>query len=131
MYKANEENSNRKPVFNKSISIKRLSESVNIATVRLLLKSETNTEMETNFRILPIYFFWHKNVRVAVKLEGRSIGNTYFFLALYIMLCMFLLYLRLFDKIKHVKILSECINVVLIYRPELCFITRLIIGTVP
>jgi len=37
----NEENSKRKP--------------------RLLLKSETNTETETNFRILPIYFFffWH------------------------------------------------------------------------
>ena len=54
----NEENSNRKPVFNKSVSIKRLSESVNIATVkRLLLKSET----ETNFQILPIYYFsWHK-----------------------------------------------------------------------
>ena len=29
----NEENSNRKPVFNRSVSIKRLSESVNIATV--------------------------------------------------------------------------------------------------
>jgi hypothetical protein len=29
----NEENSNRKPVFNKSVSIKCLSESVNIATV--------------------------------------------------------------------------------------------------
>ena len=44
----NEENSNRKPVFNKSVSIKRLSESVNILTVeRLLLKSET----EMNFRI--------------------------------------------------------------------------------
>ena len=28
----NEENSNRKPVFNKSVSIKRLSESVNIAS---------------------------------------------------------------------------------------------------
>jgi hypothetical protein len=57
----NEENSNRKPVFNKSVSIKRLSESVNIATVKhLLLKSETNTETETNFQILPIYFFfWH------------------------------------------------------------------------
>jgi hypothetical protein len=54
----NEENSNRKPVFNKSVSIKRLSESVNIARVkRLLLKAET----EMNFRILPIYhFFWHK-----------------------------------------------------------------------
>ena len=39
---------------------------------RKLLKSETNTEMETNFRILPIYFFFGiKNVRV-----GRSIGNT-------------------------------------------------------
>jgi hypothetical protein len=43
----NEENSNRKPVFNKSVSIKHLSESVNIATVkRLLLKSKTNTETE-------------------------------------------------------------------------------------
>ena len=29
----NEENSNRKPVFNRSVSIKRLSESVNIAIV--------------------------------------------------------------------------------------------------
>ena len=60
----NEENSNRKPVFNKSVSIKRLSESINIATVkRLLLKSKTNTETEKNFLIL-------------------SIGNThYFFLA--------------------------------------------------
>ena len=37
----NEENSNRKPVFNKSVSIKRLSKSVNILTVkRLLLKSD-------------------------------------------------------------------------------------------
>jgi hypothetical protein len=52
MYKETEENSDRKPVFNKSVSIKRLSESVNIATVkRLLLKSETN------FRILLIYYF--------------------------------------------------------------------------
>ena len=51
----NEENSNRKPVFNKYVSIKRLSESVNIATVkRLLLKSET----VTNFPILPIYYFF-------------------------------------------------------------------------
>ena len=58
----NEENSSRKLVFNKSISIKRSSESVNIATVkRLLLKSETNTEIETNFQILSIYYvFWHK-----------------------------------------------------------------------
>jgi hypothetical protein len=60
----NEENSNRKLVFNKSVSIKRLSESINIATVkRLLLKSKTNTETEKNVLIL-------------------SIGNThYFFLA--------------------------------------------------
>ena len=58
MYKETEENSDRKPVFNKSVSIKRLSESVNIATVkRLLLKSETNTEMETNFRILPNLYY--------------------------------------------------------------------------
>ena len=43
------------------------------------LKSETNTETETNFQILPIYFFFGiKNVRV-----GRSIGNTpIFFLGL-------------------------------------------------
>ena len=41
----NEENSNRTPVFNKSVSIKRLSEIVNIATVkRLLLKSETEMD---------------------------------------------------------------------------------------
>ena len=71
----NEENSNRKPVFNKSVSIKRLSESVNIATVKhLLLKSETNTETETNFPILPIYyFFWHK------KDQGRSETHIFFF----------------------------------------------------
>ena len=51
----NEENSNRKP--------------------HLLLKPETNTETKTNFRILPIYFFFGlKNVRV-----GRSIGNTHIF----------------------------------------------------
>jgi hypothetical protein len=68
----NEENSNRKPVFNKSVSIKRLSESVNIATVkRLLLKSET----ETNFQILSIYFFFGlKNVRV-----GWSETHVFFF----------------------------------------------------
>ena len=42
---------------------------------RKLLKSETNTETETNFRILPIYFFFGiKNVRV-----GRSIGNKHIF----------------------------------------------------
>jgi len=70
----NEENSNRKPVFNKSVSIKRLSESVNITTVkRLLLKSETNMETETNFWILQIYyFFWHK------KCEGRSETHIFF-----------------------------------------------------
>ena len=38
--------------------------------------------------------------------------------------------LRLFDQIKHVKLLSECIVFILL-RPELCFITRLINGTVP
>jgi hypothetical protein len=66
----NEENSNRKPVFNKSVSIKRLTESVNIATVKcLLLKLETNTETEMNFRILLIYFFFGmKNVRVGGKI---------------------------------------------------------------
>ena len=59
----NDENSYRKPVFNKSVSIKHLSESVNILTVKsLLLKSETNTETEMNMRILLIYyFFWHTN----------------------------------------------------------------------
>jgi hypothetical protein len=40
-----------------------------------LLKSETNTKTEANFRILQIYFFFGiKNVRV-----GRSIGNTYIY----------------------------------------------------
>jgi hypothetical protein len=82
----NEENSNRKLVFNKSVSIKRLSESVNIATVkRLLLKSETNKETETNFRILPIYFFFYiKNVRIGGKilgLVGRSETHIFIFLA--------------------------------------------------
>jgi transposase len=73
----NEENSNRKPVFNKSVSIKRLSESVNIATVkRLLLKLET----ETNFRILQIYYFFGiKNVTCRVDRK-----HTYFFLALFV-----------------------------------------------
>ena len=53
MYKETEENSNRKPVFNKSVSIKRLSESVNIATVkRLLLKSETNFQIFLNYYFL-------------------------------------------------------------------------------
>ena len=55
----NEENSNRKQ--------------------SLLLKSETNTEMETNFWILSIdYFFGIKNVRVGGKILG-SIGNTHIF----------------------------------------------------
>ena len=49
----NEENSNRKPVFNKSVSIKYLSERVNIATVkRLLLKSSPN------------FFFWASKILV-------------------------------------------------------------------
>jgi hypothetical protein len=40
--------------------------------------------------------------------------------------------LKLFDQIKHVKLLSECINVLFLYYiTELCFITRLISGTVP
>ena len=82
----NEENSNRKRVFNKSVSIKRLSESVNIATVkRLLLKSETNKETETNFRILSIYFFFDiKNVRIGgniLGLVGRSETHIFIFLA--------------------------------------------------
>ena len=82
----NEENSNRKLVFNKSVSIKRLSESVNIATVkRLLLKSETNKETETNFRILPIYFiFGIKNVRISGKILGlvsRLETHIFIFLA--------------------------------------------------
>ena len=77
----NEENSNRKPVFNKSVSIKRLSESVNITTVkRLLLKLET----ETNFRILQIYYYYYyffciKNVTCRVDRK-----HTYFFLALFV-----------------------------------------------
>jgi hypothetical protein len=58
--------------------------SVNIATVkRLLLNSETNTETETNFRILPIYFFFViKNVRVGSKIlgsVGRSETHIFFF----------------------------------------------------
>ena len=64
--------------------IKRLSESVNIATVkRLLLKSETNTETETNFRIY--FFFGIKNVRVGSKIlgsVGQSETHIFFFLAL-------------------------------------------------
>ena len=36
-------------------------EMMKIQTVkRLLLKSETNTETETNFQILPIFFFRYK-----------------------------------------------------------------------
>ena len=55
-----EENSNRKPC--------------------LLLKSEINTETETNFQNLQIYWFFFgiKNVRVGGKILG-SIGNTHFF----------------------------------------------------
>jgi hypothetical protein len=56
-----------------------------VTVKHLLLKSETNMEMETNFRILSIYFFfWHKNVRVGGKnlgLVGRS-ETHYYFLAL-------------------------------------------------
>ena len=78
----NEENSNRKPVFNKSVSIKRLSESVNIATVkRLLLRSETDEFPYFAFFFfffffffLFFFFFGIKNVMV-----GWSIGNTHFF----------------------------------------------------
>ena len=52
---------------------------------RKLLKSETNTETETNFQILPIYFcFGIKNVRVGGKILGsvdRSETHLFFFLA--------------------------------------------------
>ena len=77
----NEENSNRKLVFNKSVSIKRLSESVNIATVkRLLLKSETNTETQTNFWILSIYYFFL--AYNFLGLVGRSEAHILFFFGL-------------------------------------------------
>ena len=49
----NEENSNRKPVFNRSVSIKRLSESVNIATVR---NKHGNRDEFPDFADL--LFFW-------------------------------------------------------------------------
>jgi hypothetical protein len=43
---------------------------------RILLKSETNTETETNFRILPIYiFFGIHNVKVIDKILG-SVGRS-------------------------------------------------------
>ena len=75
----NEENSNRKLVFNKSVSIKRLSESINIATVkRLLLKLKKNMETETNFQILPIYFFFRIKMLGSV---GQSETHIFFFLA--------------------------------------------------
>jgi hypothetical protein len=49
------------------------------------LKSETNTETETNFQILPIYFFFGiKNVRVGGKILGsvdRSETHLFFFWA--------------------------------------------------
>ena len=52
----------------------------------LLLKSETNTETDTNFRILLIYFFLGiKNVRVGGKIlgsVGRSEAHIFLFLAL-------------------------------------------------
>jgi hypothetical protein len=55
-----------------------------------LLKSETNTETETNFRILQIFiFFGIKNVRVDGKMlgsVGRSEKHIFFFLALYLFL---------------------------------------------
>ena len=78
----NEENSNRKPVFNKSVSIKGLSESVNIATVkRLLLKSEKTWKRRRISGFFRSIFFWHKNGRVGGKilgLVGRS--ETHIFL---------------------------------------------------
>jgi hypothetical protein len=45
----NEENSNRKQVFKKSVSIKRSSESVNIATVKRLLVEVGNGDVFADF----------------------------------------------------------------------------------
>ena len=71
---------------NKSVSIKRLSESVNIATVkRLLLKSETNMEIDEFPDFADLLFFWHKKVRVGGKIlgsVGRSEAHIFFCLAL-------------------------------------------------
>jgi hypothetical protein len=58
-HRSNVQGNEEKPVFNKSVSIKCLSESVNIATVKhLLLNSEKSTETETNLRILPMYIYF-------------------------------------------------------------------------
>ena len=79
----NEENSNRKQVFNKSVSIKGLSESVNIATVkRLLLKSEKTRKRRRISGFFRSIFFGIKNGRVGGKilgLVGRPETHIFFF----------------------------------------------------
>jgi hypothetical protein len=65
----NEENSNRKPVFNKSVSIKHLSESINIATVKRLLLSLKQTrkpvpEMRDSLWLARIFFFGASKILV-------------------------------------------------------------------
>ena len=69
----NEENSNKKPVFNKSVSIKRSSESVNIASQASIVEVGNGDEFP-NFADL-FFFFGIKQFRI-----GRSIGNTHIFL---------------------------------------------------
>ena len=64
----NEENSNKKPVFNKSVSIKRLSESINIASQASIVEvgnKHWNGDEYPDFVDL-FFFFGIKNVRGSV-----------------------------------------------------------------
>ena len=79
----NEENSNRKPVFNKSVSIKRLSESVNIASQASIVDFVNKTQKQRRISgfCRSIIFFSIKNVRVGGKILG-SVGRKHAFLFL-------------------------------------------------
>jgi hypothetical protein len=60
-----EENSNRKPVFNKSVSIKRLSESVNFRGRSILVGFKTKNKQ--------------KSLPTDPNFEELAIGNTHLF----------------------------------------------------
>jgi hypothetical protein len=70
----NEENSNRKPVFNKSVSIKRLSESINIASQASIVEVGNKHGNGDEFPDL-LFFLGIINVKVGSNILG-SIGNT-------------------------------------------------------
>ena len=76
----NEENSNRKPVFNKSVSIKRLSESVKSQQSSIYCWNQKQTRKRGRISRFcrSIFFFGIKRLGSV----SRSIGNTHIFLGL-------------------------------------------------